>query len=110
MRYESGQFGSFEGLDNRKTVLNLFVRMGQGFSVEEGCRRRAAFLQGIIRRSDNGFARATCVVSPCTAVEAYFLFTAITGCLGVDVDRAARLLEQEVRGGSQRCHQAGKTG
>ncbi len=36
------------------------------------------------------------IVTPCTAAEAYHLFVAITGCLGVQVDEAARLLERVV--------------
>ena len=97
MRYDSGQFGSFDGLDNRRTVMDLFARLGSNRPEQEARAMRAAFLQGLIDHSLNGFARLPRRVDPCSAVEAYHLFTAITGCLAVPVDQAARLLEETVR-------------
>ncbi len=97
MRYDSGQFGAFDGLDNRKTVMALFVRMGQGKPEVLARSMRAGFLQALIDGSMNGFAKVPRKVSPCSAVEAYNLFVAITGVLGVPIDRAARLLEETVR-------------
>lgn len=96
MRYDSAQFGSFDGLDNRKTVMGLFVRMGRGLPADLAGMRRAGFLSGLIACSSSFGARRM-VVDPCTAIEAYKLFVAITGCLGVPIDRAAKLLECVVR-------------
>ena len=66
-------------------------------TVEQGNSARAGFLQGLIKLSGNCFAEKACIVSPCSAVDAYFLFVAITGCLSVDIDMAAKVLERVVR-------------
>lgn len=96
MRYDSGQFGAFDGLDNRKTVMSLFVRMGRGVPEEVARKRRQGFLQALLDLSDT-FTTNRLLVTPCSAAEAYHLFTAVTGCLGVDVTEAAQLLERVVR-------------
>ncbi len=96
MTEKKGQFGTFEGLDNRKTVLALFNRMGHGLSERVGGMKRAGFLQGLIFVSTT-FTGKPLIVEPCSAIEAYNLFIAITGCLGVDIEGAAQLLEEVVR-------------
>jgi len=97
MRQVTGQFGSFDGLDNRKTVMSLFSRMGRGLTEEIAALRRRDALKRLIALSENCFADLMVEVTPCSAVEAYFAFTAITGCLGVPVEKAARQLEEEAR-------------
>lgn len=91
MRYSGHQFGSFDARDNRKTLMELFARLGSD-------RRRARFLQGLIDHSRTGMAGKLMQVNlPCETVQAYLLFVAITGCLGVPVEEAALKLEREVR-------------
>ena len=75
----------------------LFQRLGQDLPEVLAKERRAEFLKKLIRFSKNGFADKMVTITPCDPVEAYFAFTAITGCLQVDVDLAARMLEEEVR-------------
>lgn len=96
MRYDSGQFGSFDGLDNRKAILDCFRRMGQGLPDDVAGMRRAGFLQGLLSLSD-AFAGRPLLTTPCSAAQAYHLFVAITGCLGVPIELAARRLEEVVR-------------
>ena len=88
------QFGSFDGKDNRREILILFQRFGDG---EFANRKRAIFLQSLIRDSKNGFADKMCRMEPCDATAAYFAFVHITGVLGVNIDKAAAKLEQAVR-------------
>jgi hypothetical protein len=95
--FDSGQFGAFDGRDNRKTVLELFVRLGNGLPDAVANIRRAGFLQALLSESRNGFASKPMTVGPCTAVEAYHLFVAICGVLGVPVETGAKLLEQRIR-------------
>lgn len=92
----ASQFGSFDGLDNRREIMRLLVRLGDGLSSDQGAARRASFLRALIDLSGNGFAGRLPTVTSCNAVEAYHLFIAITGCLGVPIETAARRLEQEV--------------
>jgi hypothetical protein len=97
MRYGSGQFGAFDGLDNRKAIMNLMVRLGHGLDEMSAAKKRARFLQRLLPASTSGFFDKPMTVTPCSAVEAYHLFVAITGVLGVPIDVAARKLEDEIR-------------
>lgn len=99
MRYETGQFGSFDGLDNRRELMSLFVRMGEGLNEQDAAKRRAKFLMSLIGSSTIGFKDAPMQVTPCNAVSAYHIFIAITGCCGVDVNVAATKLERLVQNG-----------
>ncbi len=91
------QFGHFDGLDNRKTVFSLLKRLGAGLPEAEANAARAGFLTGLVRSSVTCFAALPVVVPPCSAVEAYHWFVAITGVLGVPVEKGARILEEVVR-------------
>lgn len=97
MIIESGQFGSFEGLDNRKTVYNLLKRLGHGLPEYQQAQERAAWLRDLVKVSENCFADKMVYLEPCCLADAYFAFVAITGCLGVPVEKAAKLLEQRIR-------------
>lgn len=94
---DSGQFGSFDGRDNRRAVMDCFVRMGHGLSEFDAACRRARFLRRLVGQSAQGWSQLPAAITPCSAAEAYHLFVAITGVLGVPIDRAAMILEQEVR-------------
>lgn len=97
MRYDTCQYGSFDALDNRREVFILFERLGLGLTEADGNERRAAFLRKLLTFSENGFAEKMVQITPCNAVDAYRIFGAITGCLGVNVDKAAKLLDNVVR-------------
>lgn len=75
----------------------MFARFAVGRTEEEARRRRACFLEGLIPLSVSSLASCPLKVTPCSTAEAYLLFVAITGCLGIPIDVAARQLEAEVR-------------
>ena len=91
------QFATFDNLEDRREIFKLLKRLGDGVSEEMGNVRRAGFLQGLIVGSTSGFAQAPMTVDSCSAIEAYNLFIAITGVLGVPIESATRTLEQVVR-------------
>ena len=91
------QFDSFDGLDNRKAIMDLLGRLGHGLPEQEQAEERGRFLRSLLRYSINGFAAKKMQFPPCSVVDAYFAFIAITSSLGVSIDKAARLLEREVR-------------
>ena len=97
MRYDAAQFGSFDGLDNRREIMILFQRLGDGLPDQIANERRAAWLQSLIPHSVSGMATSPLIVQPCDAIEAYRLFVAITGVLGVPIYKAAKMLDEEVR-------------
>ena len=88
---------SFDGLDNRKAVMELFQRLGERYPEELAMRKRAEFLRGLLGMSTNGFKGKPMVVDDCSAIDAYLLFIAITNALGVSIERAAMRLENYVR-------------
>lgn len=96
--YESGQFGSFEGLDNRRTLFELFHKMGHGLNETQAAVKRADFLKRMLSLSANGFSKFPVKITPCSANEAYFLLVSMATALGVSLEEAALKLEQEVRG------------
>lgn len=94
MRYDSAQYGSFDGLDNRRTIMQLFVRMGKNLPHDLAGARRKGFLEGLKSLVTGGLkGRPILIDGLPTAGEAYDLFVAITGCLDVPIERAAILLE-----------------
>jgi hypothetical protein len=100
--YNDSVFGSFEGLDNRRTLIELFSRMGHGVPESIACIYRMRALERLIKLSGTGFAEKMVELTPLNTVEAYFAFVAVCGQLGVDINRAAKQLEQEVRSGAYR--------
>lgn len=58
---------------------------------------RARFLKGLLGGSRTGFGGKMMHVPACGQVDAYHYFIAITGCLGVGIEEAAKQLEREVR-------------
>ena len=96
MRYDSGQFGSFDGKDNRRELMVLFQRLGRDLPAPMANERRAQFLRRLCSRSTNGFSDKAIAITPVDAVQAYQMFVQITGVLGVDIDHAARMLEKAV--------------
>lgn len=99
MRYDSAQFGSFDARDNRREVFILFERLGENLPDEVARAKRAGFLQALIPHGHQALADRPLIVNPdqCSAVGAYQLFVAITGVLGVPVEKAAKILEEVVR-------------
>ncbi|MBX9682124.1 MAG: hypothetical protein K2X38_25480 [Gemmataceae bacterium] len=93
----TGQFGSFDGRDNRRELMILMQKLGE--KSPDPKKHRAAFLQGLIPHSVSALAAAPLIVNPdkCDPVGAYFLFGAITGCLDVPIEAAAKLLDEAVR-------------
>jgi hypothetical protein len=94
---ETGQFGSWDGLDNRRELLILFERLGQHLPAPMQDALRARWLLWLIKRSVGPWGAAQFILEPCCAVEAYRLCVAICGCLDVSIDEAARLLDEAVR-------------
>ncbi len=97
MRFDSCQFGSFDGRDNRIALMRMLKLLGRGLPEVVADQRRAAFLQSLIGDSETGLDGRPLQVTPCDPVRAYLLLVAITGCLGVPVEKAAKKLERVVR-------------
>lgn len=93
----SGQFDTYDNLSDRKAIMELLARLDEGVEYPKGNERRGAFLQGLLRSKARTFQGAPFEVKPCSAVEAYHLFVAVTGVLGVEIGVAAKMLEQHVR-------------
>lgn len=88
---------AFDGLDNRRTIVDCFVRFGKGHSFREAGEKRAGFLKALLQLSTKGFGALPVEITLCSAGEAYHLFVAIVNSLGVPIDWAVRVLEDVVR-------------
>jgi hypothetical protein len=88
---------SFDGLDNRREVMILFQRLGKHLPEKLADAKRAKFLASLIPHSVGALAPAPLIVPPCDAVGAYGLFIAICNALEVPIDKAAKMLDEEVR-------------
>ena len=99
MRYDSGQFREFDGLDNRKAVMDMFDRLGHGASEEVACARRACFVRNLLAVASSPVAQGKALkarISPMSPTSAYFAFVGMTGVLGVDITQAAVALDRQV--------------
>lgn len=82
---------TFDGLDNRKEIMTLLLRLGSD-------KRRAEFLESLIPDSLNGFAAAPMKVKgKCDPVSAYYMLVGVCNELEVSINIAARRLEKIVR-------------
>lgn len=87
----NSELATFDGKDNRKEIMILLQRLGSDNA-------RARFISRLTHRSRNGFAGTqTKVVNTCDPVAAYFMLVGCCNELGVSINEAARLLEEEVR-------------
>lgn len=85
----SGQFGSFDNLADRKELMILLQRLGTDTA-------RADFVRRVYALSP--LWRDSCrTVKYLTPSRAYFLLVHICGVLGVSIEQAAALLDEEVR-------------
>lgn len=89
------ELSTFDGLDNRKEIMRLFFRLGEG---PVGDRRRASFLESLIPLSLKGFSGCPMKVQGnCDAVAAYYMLVGVCNEIGVSINEAARRLEKRVK-------------
>lgn len=96
------QFGTLDGLDNRKAIVQMFERLGHGASEEVAAARRANVVQELLSLPCPEVVQNAKPANPLSAVEAYLAFVGMTGVLLVDPDAAAQRLENIVRGKHER--------
>lgn len=97
------QFDTFDNVADRKELIILFERLGDGLPDYKAKALRARWLESLIRKSLT-MPAAPLQVSPdsCSPVGAYFLLVQITGVLGVPIREAAKQLDQYVSKGAWR--------
>ena len=89
---------TFCGLDNRKEIMTLLVRLG-------GDKQRAAFIESLIPLSLKGLAGCPMkVTGNCSPVSAYYMMVSVCNEIGVSINEAAARLEKKVKSGWQGCH------
>lgn len=85
------ELDTFDGLDNRRELMILLQRLGSD-------QDRANFLSMLVAHSRIGFANCQAkVVQQCDPVASYFLLVSICNEVGVSINDAARMLEEEVK-------------
>ncbi len=96
---QTKQFDTYDNREDRRELVILFERLGEGLPEELAREVRARFLESLIPQSYSAMRGAPMKANPneCSAVGAYQLFIAIVGVLGVSIDEAARKLDDTVR-------------
>ena len=92
-------FGTFDGLDNRKELVRMFDRLLHKTSPEEGKAKVACFIQALVGMGNKFSKRAVVTSAPQNTYEAYAMFAGICGnpAFGLDITKAAQVLEKVVR-------------
>lgn len=88
---------SFDGKDNRRTIIDCFRRMGRTLPEHQAAYARAVFLRWLVTSKSQPFHGVTLAVTPCSPEDAYALFLQIVAHLGVPILEAVKSLEEAVR-------------
>ena len=92
-------FGTFDGLDNRREIYRALRRLGEKCSEEQARARRACFLQGLLAGASELARLGVITDYPATVAEAYAMLVGISSvpAFGLPIEVAARKLEEVVR-------------
>ena len=88
---------AFDGLDNRKVIVDCFRRMGGSLPEWQAAQVRALFLQKVVAKHSKTFGGVSIAVTPCSPEEAYTLFLQVCAHAGVPVEEGVLALEEAVR-------------
>lgn len=90
------QFGTFDTLGDRRELLILFQKLGEGLPDFRARHVRANWLERLVAKSTNSWDKVPVEVNPdsCSPVGAYNLFIQIVGVLGVPIAEAASALDK----------------
>ena len=93
------QFDTFDTVSDRRELVILFQKLGEGLPDKQAQEVRAKWLESLIPISVSSLANAPMKVNPdaCHPVGAYQLFVQIVGVLGVPIREAAKRLDEEVK-------------
>lgn len=98
------QFDTFDNVADRRELVVLFQRLGEGLPDAQACAVRAKWLEALMADSLT-MPNLPVYVDPasCSAVGAYDLFVQIVGVLGVPIRTAAIKLDRAVAKGEWRA-------
>lgn len=96
---QTKQFDTFDTLEDRRELVILFQKLGEGLPEFKANEVRAKFLEDLIPMSVSGLAEKPLQADPlqCHPVGAYQLFVQIVGVLGVPISDAALKLDRCVK-------------
>ena len=96
---QTKQFDTYDNLADRRELVILFQRLGEGLPTPMDREVRKKWLEMLIIMSMSGMDKCPVEidVEQCTPVGAYRIFIQIVGVLGVPIDDAAKLLDDCVR-------------
>src|ERR1019366_3003755 len=96
---QTKQFDTFDNREDRRELVILFQKLGEGLPETMAREVRAKWLEMLICLSMNNLDKCPIQISPerCSGVGAFQIFTQIVGVLGVPIADAAKLLDNCVR-------------
>ena len=97
MPVQDARIGTWDGLDNRKWLMEGLEALGHGLDERRAGMRRAMFLRSLLEEADPSWRGKPMRLDPCSTTEAYFLLIALMSGFGVGIEKAAKRLEETVR-------------
>lgn len=97
MPVEDARIGTWDGLDNRKWLMEQLEALGHGLGERAAGMKRARFVRSLLDDAEPDWKGKPMRVDPCASVEAYHLLVALMSGFGVPMETIARRLEAEVR-------------
>ena len=96
---QTKQFDTFDNVEDRRELVILFQKLGEGLPEAMANEVRAKFIEDLIPQSVSGLADAPLKADPkqCHPSGAYMLFVQVVGVLGVPIREAARKLDGVVK-------------
>lgn len=97
MPVQDARVGTWDGLDNRRWLMESLEALGHGLDEYRAGMKRAMFLRGLLDEAEPFWIGRSLRIDPCSAVEAYHLLVALMSGFGIPMERAAERLEAEMR-------------
>jgi len=95
----SVQFDTFDTKEDRRELVILFQKLGEGLPEPMQNEVRAKWLEMLVLLSMNGMDKCPVEIDAkqCSAVGVYNIFVQFVGVLGIKISEAARLLDDCVK-------------
>lgn len=94
---QTKQFDTFDNKEDRRELVILFEKLGNGLPESMQRQYRATWLENLATSELGTFKEHPIRVTPCGAGDAMLIFTQIVGVLGVPIKEAAKKLDAAVR-------------
>lgn len=86
----------FDDFGNRRELMRMLARLGQGVSEEVACARRGEFIRSLMLTAPAPMAHGG-VAPPMPTAAAYCAVVGLSQALGVDIEETVKQLDEKLR-------------